>query len=70
MIPSTNGTIMKTEAQLERTVQELAAIDNAYCMMRYLGYNPKQDTWKSYILGLNSKLGDELQYLPSSNGSK
>lgn len=54
---------MKTEQQLVRTELELLAIDIAYDMIRYLGYRPKQDSWKSYCRALKNKLGDELEYV-------
>lgn len=51
---------MKTEHQLARTELELCAINSAYNMIRYLGYCPKQDSWKSYCKAVNDKLNDAL----------
>ena len=51
---------MKTDTELDRVAVEFAAIDNAYSMLRYLGYSPKNDSWKAYCRALGSKLSDEL----------
>lgn len=51
---------MKTEAQLARTELELRAVDSVYDQLRYLGYRPGQDSWKSYCRFIGSKLDEEL----------
>lgn len=54
---------------VERAIAECQCIASAYSMLRYLGYSPKNDTWKSYCVALKDKLGDELNYhFPSNNG--
>jgi hypothetical protein len=53
---------MKTEQQLIRTELELRAIDSVYSELRYLGYRPKQDTWKAYCKAVNSKLSAAIDY--------
>jgi hypothetical protein len=52
----------------ERVVQEMHAIDAVYSTLRYLGYSPKQDTWKNYCAAFSRKLADELRHIPSDNG--
>ena len=53
--------MIKTEAQLARTELELNAIDSAYSMMRYLQFNPKNDTWSRHLQALNDKIVDALE---------
>ena len=61
---------MKTEQYLRRVELEFTAIDNVYSMMRYLGFRPQQDTWKSYCRNVNYKLNYELINLEFIEKSK
>lgn len=54
-------TNIKTESQLARTELELQALDRAYSMVRYLGFSPKHDSWKSYCYRLNKKIAEEIE---------
>lgn len=54
-------TTMKTEAQLARTELELRALDDAFAMMRYLGFGPQTDTWKRHCEELDYKIFDALK---------
>jgi hypothetical protein len=56
-------------AYVNRVIAEMSAIDGAYSTLRFLGYTPKQDTWKGYCKALGNKLADELRMIPSDNGS-
>lgn len=51
---------MKTEKELARAELEVNCILSARSMLRYLGYSPKQDTWKAYCRAFGYKLHDEL----------
>jgi len=52
---------MKSPAEMDRLYMELRAIDDALSTMSYLGYTPKNDSWKDYCESFNWKLMDALK---------
>lgn len=51
----------RNDSRMERLEMEFAAIDGAIAEMRYLGYSPKNDSWRSHCAAFGRKLADQMQ---------
>lgn len=51
---------MKSEKELARAELEVGCINEALSMLRYLGFNPKSETWKAHCRAMGYYLSSAL----------